>query len=68
MKNILDDLRSLRIEQSLSQEDLAERLGLQSQSGFSRLERGFHSPTLVTLSNWADALGHEIVLQKKGEQ
>lgn len=65
MRNILDDLRSLRLEQGLSQEALTERLGLQSQSGFSRLERGFHSPTLVTLSNWADALGYEVVLRPK---
>lgn len=65
MRNILDDLRSARLERNMSQEDLAIQLGLQSQSGFSRLERGYHSPTLVTLSNWADALGYEVTLRPK---
>lgn len=65
MSNILDDLRSARLKRNISQEDLASQLGLQSQSGFSRLERGFHSPTLVTLSNWANALGYEVALRPK---
>lgn len=65
MRNILDDLRNARIEQNLSQQDLVLKLGMNSQSGFSRIERGFHSPTLVTLSNWADALGYELMLRPK---
>lgn len=68
MTNILEDLRSARLEQNMSQQDLTTKLGLASQSGFSRLERGFHSPTLVTLSHWADALGYEVALVRKGEQ
>jgi transcriptional regulator with XRE-family HTH domain len=65
MSSILDDLRAARLEQGMSQQDLVLKLGMNSQSGFSRIERGFHSPTLVTLSNWANALGFEVTLRPK---
>lgn len=65
MSNILDDLRNARLEQNISQQDLVLKLGMQGQSGISALERGIRSPTLVTLSNWANALGYEISLRPK---
>ena len=65
MSNILDDLRNARLEQNMSQQDLVLKIGMNSQSGFSRIERGYHSPTLVTLSNWANALGYDVVLRPK---
>lgn len=64
--DILTSLVDIRKANNLSQEEVAANLGLNSQSGFSRMERGVHSPTLVTLTNWADVLGYELTLKKKG--
>lgn len=65
MTSILDALRAARLEQNISQQDLVLKLGMQGQSGLSALERGVRSPTLVTLSNWANALGYDVVLRLK---
>jgi transcriptional regulator with XRE-family HTH domain len=63
--DILAALRDARKASNISQEAVAADLGLNSQSGFSKLERGIHSPTLFTLTNWANALGYELVLRAK---
>ncbi len=61
----VDYLRKIRREQKISQETLSLCLGMNSQSGLSALECGIRSPTLATLTTWADALGHELVLRPK---
>ena len=50
-------LRRLRFEKGLSQEELAERLGMASHAHLSRLESGRKQPTLEMLFRLADALG-----------
>lgn len=61
----VDQLRKIRQEQKISQEALSVCLGMNSQSGLSALESGRRSPTLGTLTTWADALGQEIVVRPK---
>ena len=51
-----DRLRLLRLAQSLSQEELAERAGLRTAT-VSDLERGQGDPSLNTLRSLAGALG-----------
>lgn len=62
---IIADLRNIRVEQNLSQEALAASIGMNSQSGICNWEKGRRSPTLVTLTCWADALGYELTLRPK---
>jgi transcriptional regulator with XRE-family HTH domain len=45
-----------RTRQNLTQKQLAERMGT-SETAISRLEAGFHNPTLDTLHKLAQALG-----------
>ena len=49
------NLRRLRLEKSLTQEDLAERSGI-SQQYISGLERGSRNPTVLSLFELAAAL------------
>ncbi|MEH2539453.1 MULTISPECIES: helix-turn-helix domain-containing protein [unclassified Bradyrhizobium] len=63
--NILTSLRDIRKANNISQESLAVSIGMNSQSGISGLERGIRSPTLATLTIWAEALGYELVLRPK---
>jgi len=49
-------LRRLRFERGLSQEALAERVGMASHAHLSRLESGHKQPTVEMLFRLADAL------------
>jgi DNA-binding XRE family transcriptional regulator len=51
-----DRIREARRKAGLTQKELAQRSGLR-QSHISRLERGRHSPSFVTLEKIAEALG-----------
>jgi transcriptional regulator with XRE-family HTH domain len=55
---LLDEFLRARTEQGLTQADVAERIGT-TQSAVARMEsgRGKHSPSLATLSKYAQALG-----------
>jgi predicted transcriptional regulator len=52
-------LRTARQKAGLSLADLAERTGI-DRAALSRLENGAHSPTLTTLTRYAEALGLEL--------
>jgi transcriptional regulator with XRE-family HTH domain len=52
-------LRRLRVERGLSQEKLAERVGMVSHAHLSRLESGRVQPSVEMLFRLADALGVE---------
>lgn len=56
LKNFGTVLRNKRREKGLSQEALAERLGMNSHSHICRLESGQMSPTLEMVFKLADAL------------
>lgn len=55
---LLDEFLKARAEQGLTQAQVAEKIGT-TQSAVARLEsgRGKHSPSLATLSKYAEALG-----------
>jgi transcriptional regulator with XRE-family HTH domain len=55
---LLDEFLKARTEQGLTQAQVAEKIGT-TQSAVARMEsgKGKHSPSLATLSKYADALG-----------
>ena len=55
---LLDEFLKARSEQGLTQAQVAEKIGT-TQSAVARMEsgRGKHSPSLATLSKYAEALG-----------
>ena len=55
---LLDEFLRARTEQGLTQAEVAERIGT-TQSAVARMEsgRGKHSPSLATLSKYAEAVG-----------
>lgn len=55
---LLDEFLKARAERGLTQAQVAERIGT-TQSAVARMEsgRGKHSPSLATLSRYAEALG-----------
>ena len=55
---LLDEFLKARAEQGLTQVQVAEKIGT-TQSAVARMEsgRGKHSPSLATLSKYAEALG-----------
>lgn len=57
--DIKREIIRLRIEQGLSQKELAEKINTK-QSAISRLESGDYNPSLEFLSKVASALGKEL--------
>ena len=51
-----------RIEQNLTQKELAERTGIR-QSNISRIENGNCSPTIATLQQIADGVGKTLHIE-----
>lgn len=56
---IREEIIRLRLQQGLSQKELAEKAGTK-QSAISRLENGSYNPSIAFLSKIAHALGKEI--------
>src|SRR5215207_11681685 len=68
---LLDEFLRARSEQGLTQADVAEKIGT-TQSAVARMEsgRGKHSPSLATLSKYAEALGCSLevrLVRKRGK-
>ncbi|WP_439257196.1 MULTISPECIES: helix-turn-helix domain-containing protein [unclassified Lonepinella] len=61
-KKMIEELRQYRLNQHLSQGEIAKRTGIKAQN-ISRLERGLVRPTLETITRYAQALGGSIVFQ-----
>ncbi len=57
--DIKREIIKLRIEQGLSQKDLATKVGTR-QSAISRLESGEYNPSIEFLNKVASALGKEL--------
>jgi len=57
--DIKREIIKLRIEQGLSQQELAEKINTK-QSAISRLESGDYNPSLEFLTKIANALGKEL--------
>lgn len=64
---IAEELVKARIARGLSRHRLAALLGYEDNT-VMRWELGRASPTLVMVQNWADGLGYELLLVKKGTQ
>jgi ribosome-binding protein aMBF1 (putative translation factor) len=60
--DIKREIIKLRLDQGLSQKDLAEKVGTR-QSAISRLESGEYNPSVEFLSKVAHALGKELHLK-----
>lgn len=54
-------LIAMRLEQNLTQEELAKRIGMK-QSTLARLERGSYSPSLKSVQRIAKGLGKKLTL------
>lgn len=65
-RRLVDKLIELRRRKNLTQEDLAERMGV-SQSAVAKFENGPRDPRLSTLRRYALALGVQISHQVRGE-
>jgi len=61
---IIDNVISARIEQNLTQAELAERADTK-QSNISRLESGNYNPSIEFLQKIARALGKDLEVQLK---
>lgn len=61
-QKIIAQLVEARLEQGISQAELARRLGIQ-RSGISRLESGTQNPTLDMILKIASALGKDVSLE-----
>lgn len=59
---VMTELRARRLELGLTQDDLADRIGI-SAFTVGRGEQGKVSPTLRTLRDWAKALGMKLTLE-----
>lgn len=61
---IIKQIINTRIEQNLTQKQLAERTGTK-QSNISRLEQGEYNPSLKFLKKLAQGLGKELHIEFK---
>ncbi|HUR89752.1 MAG TPA: helix-turn-helix transcriptional regulator [Ramlibacter sp.] len=61
---LLDEFLKARTEQGLTQAEVAERIGT-TQSAVARMESGHgkHSPSIATLSRYAQALGCKLEIR-----
>jgi ribosome-binding protein aMBF1 (putative translation factor) len=60
--DIKREIIKLRIEQGLSQQELADKVGTK-QSAISRLENGEYNPSIDFLNKVAKALGKELLVK-----
>ena len=54
----------IRVEQNISQKELAEKVGLKQQN-ISRLEKKEHSPSLKLFYSVVNALGYDLQIVKR---
>ena len=59
---IISKMIKMRIEQNLTQEQLAEKIGI-SKSTISRIESGNQSPSLDFMQKLADGMGKKINIE-----
>ncbi len=59
---VIRALVGARIEQNLTQKQLAQRTGIR-QSNISRIESGSCSPTVATLQQLADGMGKKLHIE-----
>jgi transcriptional regulator with XRE-family HTH domain len=62
---VVEQLRTARQQQSLSQREVAGRIGRVSHQSVWAWEAGCHDPALGTVRQWAAALGYDLILVAK---
>lgn len=63
--DLIEELRKIRVSNRVAQADLSEASGY-SRAMLARYEAGKYVPEhLQMLCNWAEALGHDLVLRAK---
>ena len=65
-KQIISELRKIRIERNLRQKAIGRAVG-RHDSDISAYERGISYPLAGVLDRWAEFLGYEIILRPKNE-
>lgn len=60
-----EQIRKAREAAGLSQQGLAEAVGIKEQSAISRWESGEHAPTVDALQRLADALGVAFLIEPR---
>lgn len=63
-KDLIDQFIEIRKKENVSQSELAKMTG-NTQQAISRLESKEHSPSLKLFYSILDALGYELVIEKK---
>lgn len=64
-KKIIDRLRVLRLKKGMSQQEVADALGI-LQGNIARIEHGKHNTGIDIIAKYARLLGHEIDLVEVG--
>ena len=59
---IIEQLKSIRAMEKITQKDLAEKCGL-TQANISNIEKGISTPTIDSLRKIADALGKRLRIE-----
>lgn len=59
---IIEQLKSIRAMEKITQKDLAEKCGL-TQANISNIEKGISKPTIDSLRKIADALGKRLRIE-----
>lgn len=63
-KALIDQLVEIRKKEKISQTELAKMIGSKQQA-ISRLESKEHSPSLKLFYSMLDALGYQLIIEKK---
>jgi len=69
-----DKLRQARLERGITQEQIAEKMGLVNNSYISQVENNIKHPSLEKVNEWADILGlsqeelEDLILEAKLEE
>ncbi len=67
MKQVIDNIKALRLAKNLTQKDLAEKLGITTQ-GYQKLESGENDFTLTRLEQIAEVHGVSVVSLFEGTE
>ncbi len=63
-EKLIDEIVEIRVEQNISQKELAEKVGSKQQN-ISRLEKKEHSPSLKLFYSVVNALGYDLQIVKR---
>ena len=68
LKTLCRKLKTLRLQEGLTLEEVAAKMELSNRSSISVLESGRHDSRISTLCRYANVLGYEIVLDVRSAE